>query len=231
MTGRREMSGSSAPRGQVLIITAVGIVVLVLIGALVIDIGFSWMLHRQEQNAADPGALAAARFISDDPNLPQTLAEPQAREAACYYAQQNGFFPLAAGNLDGCVPANDPNGTTLTVKYPPDATAGQFQGFPGFVQVIISSNHEAFFSRIIGQSQITVTTGAVAARQRGETNTHSLISLAPTGCATAHIHGTGAVKIYQTPPPPPVILGGYVQVNSDCDSGGSGDDVCSAGAG
>ena len=30
------------------------------IGALVVDLGLSWMLRRQEQNAADPGAIAAA---------------------------------------------------------------------------------------------------------------------------------------------------------------------------
>jgi len=222
------MSASNAPRGQVLIIAAVGLFALILIAALVIDIGFSWMLHRQEQNAADPGALAAARFISEDPTLPQTIDMPQARAAACYYAEQNGFFALAGGDVTACVPANDVNGATLTVNYPPDANAGQFQGHLGFVQVIISSQHDAFFSRIIGQSQITVTTAAVAARQRGETNTHTLIALAKTGCSTGKIHGTGSVKIY--PVPGYTGPGGYVQVNSDCDSGSS-DDQCSAGSG
>ena len=40
-------------------------VVLLGIGAIVVDLGMSWMLHRQEQNAADPGAIAAARWLRD----------------------------------------------------------------------------------------------------------------------------------------------------------------------
>ena len=35
------------------------------IGALVVDIGFGVMLRRQEQNAVDPAAIAAARFIDN----------------------------------------------------------------------------------------------------------------------------------------------------------------------
>src|SRR5687767_179934 len=52
-------------RGQILVITAASLFVLLAIAAIVVDLGFSWMLHRQEQNAADPAALAAARFIGD----------------------------------------------------------------------------------------------------------------------------------------------------------------------
>ena len=52
-----------APRGQVLIIGAVAMAVLLGIAALVIDLGFSWMLRRQEQNAVDPAAVAAARYL------------------------------------------------------------------------------------------------------------------------------------------------------------------------
>ena len=48
-------------RGQVLIVTAAALMILIAIGAIVVDLGFSWMLRRQEQNAADPAAVAAAR--------------------------------------------------------------------------------------------------------------------------------------------------------------------------
>ncbi len=40
-------------------------VVMLGIAALVIDLGFSWMLRRQEQNAVDPAAVAAARYLPD----------------------------------------------------------------------------------------------------------------------------------------------------------------------
>ena len=223
------MHPSDTPRGQILLMTVAGLLALILVAALVFDIGFSVMLRRQEQNAADPGALAAARFINDTNG--QIFNRPSGEAAACYYARQNGFFPGAASNdlgPTGCVPANDLSRATLVVNYPPDARAGEYQGNPGLVQVVISRQQETFFGAVIGQSVITVTSDAVAARQRGQTNTHSLISLAPTGCATAHIHGTGSVKIYSAPSY--TGPGGYVQVNSDCDSG-SGDDVCGSGQG
>jgi uncharacterized membrane protein len=50
-------------RGQVLVMVAGAMLTLLAIGALVVDLGFSWMLVRHEQNAADPAALAAARWI------------------------------------------------------------------------------------------------------------------------------------------------------------------------
>jgi hypothetical protein len=221
------MRPTKSSRGQILLITAGAIVALMLIAALVFDIGFSVMLRRQEQNAADPGALAAARFIDDQMNYDAT----KGWEAACFYARQNNFFTQATTNQNngtGCVPANDTSGATLEVNYPPDARAGQYQGFSGFVQVVISRQQETFFSKVIGKDFITVTTGAVAARQKGETNTHSLISLDPTGCSTGWIHGTGKIKIY--PIPGYTGPGGYVQVNSDCGTG-TGDDICSPGTG
>jgi hypothetical protein len=218
------MRPSKDPRGQVLLITAGAMLALMLVAALVFDIGFSVMLRRQEQNAADPGAIAAARFI--DNTTGQTFDKPAGEGAACYYARQNGFFPSATTNsisATGCVPANDPSGATLEVNFPPDQRAGQYFNAPGMVQVVLTREQETFFGRVIGRSSLTVTSGAVAARQRGQTNTNSLISLNPTDCAAAKIHGTGKVKIY--PVPGYTGDGGYVQVNSDCDHGSS-DDLC-----
>lgn len=222
-TERSTVPTSDARRGQILIVTAFGMLVLLVIAAIVIDIGFSVMLRRQEQNAADPGSLAAARFIADD----QTIDMAKAMEAACSYARLNGFFPGATDNT-GCTPANDPNQATLTVNYPPDTRAGQYAGHLGFVQVVISRRQETFFGKILGQSSLTVTTGAVAARQRGETNTHSLIALNPTDCNTANVHGTATIQIYAVPGYEG--LGGYVQVNSGCGTGTS-DDMCTNGTG
>jgi len=217
------MHRSDAPRGQVLLITAFGIVVLMLIAALVIDIGFSIMLRRQEQNAADPGSLAAARFIADD----QTINMPMAREAACHYARQNGFFPSATDNTE-CVPANDPNAASLIVNYPPNGQAGDFSFASGMVQVIISREQETFFGRVIGVTRLTVATDAVAARQRGETNTHSLVALNPVDCNSANVHGTGTIEIY--PAPGYTGPGGFVHVKSICGTGTS-DDQCTNGTG
>ena len=217
------MHRPNSSRGQVVLITAFALVVLIGIAALVIDIGFSVMLRRQEQNAADPGAVAAARFIADD----QTINMAMGEAAACHYARQNHFFASATQDVigaNGCIPANDAYGAFLDVIYPPNSLAGEFAGNTGMVQVIISRQQETFFGRIFGQSEVTVTTDAVAARQRGETNTHSLISLKPDGCDVALVRGNGTVKVYAAPGY--TGPGGYVQVNSSCGNS-TADDNCS----
>lgn len=219
-------NGSQSARGQVLVITAAAMLTLLAIAAIVVDLGFSWMLHRQEQNAADPGALAAARFIGDQDPLTgnQTFDAISARQAACHYAIENKVFE--ASNT-GCVTALDPNGATLTVNYPPDASAPNFVGHTGHVQVIISANRDTFFARILGVSRSTVSAQAVAARVRGAANTHSLIALNPDGCSTAEVQGTALVHIY--PEPGYTGAGGFVQVNSNCGTPTSDDDCGTAG--
>ena len=43
-------SHPSAPRGQITIVTAAAMVVLLGIASLVVDLGFAWMLRRQGKN-------------------------------------------------------------------------------------------------------------------------------------------------------------------------------------
>jgi hypothetical protein len=210
-------------RGQVLIITAVALIVLLVIAALVIDLGFSWMLLRQEQNAADPGSVAAARFITyPDPNGPPVYDAVGAHTAACAYAISNGIFE--ASNTS-CNTTLDPDHATLTVKYPPDASAGPpWTGAQGYVQVIISKRHDAFFGAIFGQSFATVGTQAIAARKIGPADTATVRVEDPSTCASMKIHGGAFVHIY--PPPGVTSPGGFVYVNSDCGVNTS-DDQCS----
>ena len=215
----------SAPRGQILVMVAAGLVVLLGISALVIDLGFSWMLRRQEQNAADPAALAAARFISDPDPLTglQSYDAMKGWQAACRYAHMNGFFDES--NVT-CAP--EPNGTAMTVNWPPVGTVSDYwHGDRGHVQVIISAKHQSFFGKVFDQLDATVTTGAVAARQRGNTNSHSLISLKPDGCGTARLHGSSTITLYKAPGY--TGDGGYVQVNSNCGNS-TADNSCNTSA-
>ncbi len=111
----------------------------------------------------------------------------------------------------------------MQVLWPPCPTAGSLALDHCAVQVIITAQHPSFFGRIFGISTATVTTVAVAARQRGTTNTSSLIALKPDGCDTARVRGNANIHIY------PVAgysgPGGYVQVNSDCGTN-TADNVC-----
>ena len=199
-------------RGQVLVIFAGGLLLLMAIAALVIDLGFVFMLRRHEQNAADPGAIAAARHIP-------TADTVQMRQAACFYARENGFFPDPNTN---CVTALDPAGTRLTVNYPP--TTGDFSGQFDKVEVVISRSNDSFFAGVLGLPRFAVTTSAVAAFSDGNSNGSSLIALDKSGaCATGKIHGTGDVNIF---PLVPGTEGGYIHVNSTCATGPP-DSACS----
>jgi hypothetical protein len=211
----------SAERGQILVIVAAGLVVLLAISALAIDVGFSWMLRRQEQNAADPAAIAAARHLrnsSGDPSWAQEAAE----DDACFYAHQNGFFK---DDVDcGIALAND----DLQVWSPP--ISGPHSGQQGHVQVIIQGSHPAFFGRILGADEIDVTTSATAANTSGNSNSSSLVALQDecSGGATGQVSGGGTVRIFPAAGVP-AGTGGSVHVNSPC--GNSTDNVCNNGSG
>jgi len=201
--------------GQVLVIFAGGLLTLLVIAALVIDLGFTMAIRRSEQDAADAGAIAAARFIRTGAG---GTAEPtKMRQAACFYAEQNGFFPSAGGDVTACIPANDPNGTVLTVNYPPSAGGGSFVGTDGYVEVGLTRVHRSFLAGIVGLGNLRVSTSAVAAFTVGQSNSSSLIALDPgNSCQAGKTHGTGNINIH------PVVAGtdgGYIHVNSTCSTG------------
>jgi Putative Flp pilus-assembly TadE/G-like len=202
-------------QGQILVVFAGGLIVLLAITALVIDLGFVFMIKRQEQNAIDPGAIAAARYIHTGAG---GAAQPALmRSAACFYARQNGFFPLAADDT-GCSPANDPNGSTLTVNYPPSAQAGSFAGSSGYVEVILSRQHQSFIAGFLGLRQFAVSSSAIAAfNSPGQSNPNSLIALDPGNtCSSGVVHGGGTVNIHPVSGAP---TGGFVQINATCSTG------------
>jgi hypothetical protein len=209
---------NSAPRGQILIIGAVAMVVLLGIAALVIDLGFSWMLRRQEQNAVDPAAVAAARYL---PDVPATGWD-DAYTAACFYVKQHGFFE--DDPTTNCQNARDDG--DLYVGTP---RSGDYAGQAGYVEVYINEEHPVFFGRIFGQNAAFVSTTAVAANGGtgvGNVNANSLVALDPVSCGAGQINGNGEVNITNLSGTGP---GGFVYVNSICGidpPGGSADDAC-----
>jgi hypothetical protein len=203
-------------RGQILITTAVAMLLLIAIAALVVDLGMSWMLRRQEQDAADPAAVAAARWLIDSATGDPTWNQSMAEEDACFYAQQNGFF------TDDSSCSSALGDDRLQVSAPP--RSGPYAGRGGFVQVVISDTHPSFFGRLLGNEVATVTTGAVAANTAGNSNSNSLIALRPDGCDTGMIQGTGGggAKVSIIPALDDGGLpydGGYVYSNSECPAG------------
>ena len=220
--------------GQVLIVFVGGLILFFGVLALVIDIGLVFNIRRQEQNAADPGAVAAARYVPDamagDPS-----SVPKMWTAACFYASQNGFISTRSDNGSSCVSGQTPDGSTLSVFWPPSRAAGDYAGKPGYVEVVVTRPHNTFFAGVLGLPVITVSTSAVAANDTGPSGSSSLVALSDEGvtdCSTAKLHGgggTGGVYIFPASGVPP-NSGGYVQVNSSCGTSTGANDSCSDGS-
>ena len=191
-------------------------VVLIAIAALVVDLGFSWMLHRHEQNAVDPAAIAAARWLRDPVTGNPVVDMPDMKKDACFYVQQNGFFQSDTA-CTAAFAAGD-----LQVWSPP--ISGDFQGRQGFVQVIIRDSHPVFFGRLLGVDTAEVVSGAVAANTTNSSYGASLHALDPHGCEAGKIQGNGGAgtgaKVTIQPTIDPgtgqPFTGGYLQINSDC---------------
>jgi hypothetical protein len=219
------MRDDDSQDGQVLVLFVGALTTLILIAALVVDLGFVWMLQRHEQNAADTGAIAAARYIH--PVGGGAADVTGMFNAACIYARQNGFFANATDNSNsgsGCVAANDSAGTTLTVNYPPAQSAGIYAGDPTKVQVSLAQADRTFFARVVGQLTINVASSAVGSYDTGDSGSSSLVALDPTTCKAGQITGGTSVLIQ---PVTPGTNGGYIQINSSCTSGNATNNLCS----
>ena len=182
----------SHARGQVLIIAAAAMAVLIGIAALAIDLGFAWMLRRAEQNAVDPAAIAAARYLpGGEPGGPTEM-----EKAACFYVKEHGFF-------------TDDNETCGAARasgelYVGEPTTGTYTG-SNFVEVRIDIDHPTFFGRIFGWPSIGVVTSGVAANGGTSTSANSLVALDPTSCGAGMLTGSGVIDV-----------GGFVYINSIC---------------
>lgn len=123
--------------GQVMILTALGLVLLLGATGLAVDVGTLYRAKRVAQAAADSGAITAAM------ELPFGDATTAAR---------------ADASLNGVT--NGSNGATVTVNNPP--LAGPNAGNASFVEVIASTSQSLFFLNILNKTSTSVNARAVA---------------------------------------------------------------------
>jgi hypothetical protein len=137
----RNISELRSSEGQVLVMFAAGIVLLLGMVAVAVDTGFLMAERRQVQNAADAGALAAAK------------------------AKLDYMYQPAAGNLEGVqVAAGEDfasrnagvNVDTVTVDTSPDGFGSDF------VEVTVSKDVEMFFIRALYDGDWGTSASAIA---------------------------------------------------------------------
>jgi hypothetical protein len=162
-----------AERGQVLVLFAGGVTVLLILAALAFDAGLMLLERRDQQNAADAAALAGARFVLTS----ATEAEIAARDLA----RENGF--------DDADPSE-----TVNVFIPP--IHGQYAGLPGFIEVQIEAVRPSVFAGIIGRDRWPVGADAVATNKQNLSFPFSMLALNPTACDAIKVSGGGLVEAY-----------------------------------
>jgi hypothetical protein len=184
--------------GQIVVIFAGGLVLIMLVAALVFDVGQNLLDRRTEQNTSDAAALAGARYVHGATytyhggcaSAPGTMP---AVDAACEIAAEAGY-------IDGT------GGRTVRVDLPPIAPSA-FSGLPGYVQVTIGSTRPSFFAGVVGDVAQKVGATAVATNASDIALPYSLLALDPHGCGTNFITGAPGTS---------VTTDGTVHVDSDC---------------
>ena len=124
--------------GQVLVLTALSMILLLGFVALATDVGVLFRLKRNLQTAADAAATAGALYASYGQS---------AESAAHAAASENGM-------TDGA------DGVVVTPHVPP--VYGPAQGQAGFVEAIVTKPSNTIFMSLFGSTSVTVAARAVA---------------------------------------------------------------------
>ena len=187
-------------RGQVLVLFAGGLVLILAIAALVFDMGQNLLDRRTEQNVSDAAALAGARYVHGagyvyHGGCASAPGGMPAVNAACQVASDSGY-------VDGT------NGRSVRVDLPP-IFPSPFSGLPGYIEVTIHSSRASFFAGVLGMANQNVAAMGVATNQSDIALPYSLLALDPHGCGTNKINGAPGTN---------VTTNGTVHVDSDCGS-------------
>src|SRR5215216_1561893 len=173
---------SSKERGQALIIIALAAIALFGIAGLAIDGSIKFSDRRHAQNAADAAALAAA--LSKGTGADTTTWKFEAKQVA----YDNGYkdtYPSNEVHVYSCQESGSSCGTA-------------YAGNDNYVQVLIISNVNTYFAKILGIQQTHNTVQAVAFTQKGEVlgDGAMLISYDPhPSCGAGVGSGGGSVDV------------------------------------
>ena len=203
----------SGERGQALVLIALAAIALFAITGLAIDGSSKFSDRRHAQNAADTAALAAAlektnRLTADEPNEVCSTSNTPPYTPFCDAIIKKAWDRAKDNGYDGMLSNN------VEVFSPPKS--GPYTGNMAYLQVVITSDVDTYFMRVVGinQSQNIVQASAISGKGGTLGDGAMLISYDPDpGCSSGvgsgggsfDISGSGTVK----------LNGGGIFVNSD----------------
>jgi len=201
-------------RGQALILVALAIIGLVGITGLAVDGSIVLADRRHAQNAADTAALAGAldRIQTLGGGMADLDSRASMRLVAWDRAEANGYIQPGPNSTVEVYLCDEPGmGADCPDPYTDD---------PEYVQVIITSDVDTFFARVLGIETLTNRVQAIALADDDDSGPlfegNSIIALSPDciNPGTLILQGTGDIT----------LNGGGLYVNSDgacgfdCDS-------------
>jgi hypothetical protein len=128
----RERRDATHPRGQVLIIFAFLLTILLGMAAFVVDLAWIWSNQLQVQRAADAGALAGVVHLPADP--------PGGIAAARAEAKKNGYEHMVDAQIAASPDPNFSRRMIVTIEAPVETF---FMGLFGFDQVTVTRTARA----------------------------------------------------------------------------------------
>ncbi len=165
--------------GQMLVVTALSLVVLMGFLALAVDVGLLFRARRNMQIAADAAAMAGATQLFYITSAQKAAGQTSAlvQSAALAAAKANGVDSALAGN-------------SVLVSSPP--VDGSSQGCLSCVEVRLGSPAQTFFAGLITHgNNMTVAARAVAGAP--SVSQACVFVMDPTASKALSIHGSGAI--------------------------------------
>jgi len=155
------------PRGQVLAVFAIFLVVLLGFTALAVDYGTYLLARREYQNVADAGAIAGSSYLTRPINAAK---QGDAREAAWEAVKSklalSAAMPTAAALASGITS----DGWTVWIATPPSDAGSNYLGDSSLtgnvaVYVRVQRDNPAFLARVFGVTGKTIRGWATAGTQ------------------------------------------------------------------
>jgi hypothetical protein len=209
MTGRSRPRARMGERGQVLVLFVLGLVVMLAVGALLIDGATALVTRRRLQNAGDAAALAGANVL-----------QAQGSAHVCSTVSSSPPGPPRAdivAAVNASLTTNVPwvSSGSITVSCAQEALYENQA-----VTVDLSVNSANFLGAAIGYGGTVVSTSSTALNGQIAGSNYSVVLLDPSnlswpnqrqGCPSFLISGG-----------PTITFGGSVMVNSTCAAGDGG---------
>jgi Putative Flp pilus-assembly TadE/G-like len=197
---RRSVSGArDSQQGQAIVIVAAMIVVMVILGTMVFDVGLALSDRRNLQAYADASALAGARSYG-----PGTS---QAHWVAMQYLAPSLGFALPTGGCGSA--ASCPAGTYSVAGYQIQLSdsfrVNGIYNYPSVLDVVLTHRQPSIFARMVGYTQLTTAASARASNPGPQFNGAAYAVAAVSG--DAMINGGGAA--FQTVTGPVYAYGSF----------------------